>query len=212
MGYATPIRNFYTSSGDKLDLKFAKIWHSIIPINSITKSWERLRCFTDTHQNNQTCHCSREDSSSYWARRRYMVETRSGFNSYRREVFLLLAGPMYHIECPQMTMNPADWRISQDRSSLEYFLRSLSNFIHPPRRSYSTRLSRVCSRDLSHCSPRVQIWGIRWRQVRHVVTRPKSLFVACISTRETHSTVDSPNLFTQIIVCNIFLGIHPSIW
>jgi hypothetical protein len=25
MGYATPIRNFYTSSGDKLDLKFAKI-------------------------------------------------------------------------------------------------------------------------------------------------------------------------------------------
>jgi hypothetical protein len=152
MGYATPIRNFYTSSGDKLDLKFAKIWHSIIPINSITKSWERLRCFTDTHQNNQTCHCRREDSS-YWARRPYNVGTRSGLTSTAERSSYCWLVPCTISNALRWQWIPRIGVFHKDISSLEYFLRSLSNFIHPPRRSYSTRLSRMSSRDLSHRSP-----------------------------------------------------------
>jgi len=209
MGYATPIRNFYTSSGDKLDLKFAKIWHSIIPINSITKSWERLRCFTDTHQNNQTCHCRREDSS-YWARRPCNVGTRSGltFTAERSSYCWLV---------PCTISNALRWQwiprigvIHKNFSSLQYFLRSLSNFIHPPRRSYPTRLSTICSRDY------------------HTVLRRNLTYSLKASTPCCHRAEElvrrlhiDPGIQQQwihltcllgIIVCNIFLGIHPSIW
>jgi hypothetical protein len=153
MGYATPIRNFYTSSGDKLDLKFAKIWHSIIPINSITKSWERLRCFTDTHQNNQTDYCRRAYYTSYWTRRRYNVGTRSGLTSTAERSSYCWLVPCTISNALRWQWIPRIGVIHKTFSSLQYFLRSLSNFIHPPHRSYPTRLSTICSRDLSHRSP-----------------------------------------------------------
>jgi len=173
MGYATPIRNFYTSSGDKLDLKFAKIWPSIIPINSITKSWERLRCFTDTHQNNQTCHCRREDSS-YWARRPYNVGTRSGLTSTAERSSYCWLVPCTISNALRWQWIPRIGVFHKDISSLQYFLRSLSIFIHPPRRSYSTRGVGYVH-GIYHTVLRASESEV------FVVTRPKSLFVACIS-------------------------------
>ena len=83
----------------------------------------------------------------------------------------------------------------KDISSLEYFLRSLSNFIHPPHRSHSTRLSTICSRDY------------------HTVLRPNLTYSLKASTpcchraeelvRRLHidpgiqSTVESSDLFTS---------------